>query len=253
MVSEFLRAVTRRRVNERLGQKDLNEWILALVNLEGQERILDVACGDGKQLMAYAKCLDKTVTAVGLDISSEALQELEKEAARFRWPVRLVAGPMEDILSLLPERKYYDLVSCCYGLYYSHLPAKTLHDFKELLKADGRLIIVGPDHNNNSELYTLLKSFKPLPNKVETVNRFMREVAIPECSKLFVELRCSFFENPVVFPTVESLLEYWRSTDVFNPEIEDDLAEVLLQDFQAKGNFTITKRAIGVLAYQPTP
>lgn len=249
MASEFLRAVIRRRVNERLGRKDLSEWILALANLERRERILDVACGDGKQLIAYAERLDKTGAAVGLDISSEALQVLERETARFRLPVRLVAGPMEDILSLLPERRYYDLVSCCYGLYYSRFPAKTLHDFKELLKVDGRLIIVGPDHNNNSELYTLLKSFKPLPGKVETVNRFMREVVIPECSKLFVELRCSLFENPVVFPTVESLLEYWHSTDVFDPEIEDDLAEALLQDFQAKGSFTITKRAMGVLAY----
>lgn len=249
MASEFLRAVIRRRVNERLGRKDLNEWILALANLERRERILDVASGDGKQLIAYAERLDKTGAAVGLDISSEALQAIEKETARLRLPVRLVAGPMEDILSLLPERRYYDLVSCCYGLYYSRFPARTLHDFKELLKVGGRLIIVGPDHNNNSELYTLLKSFKPLPGKVETVNRFMREVVIPECSKLFVGLRCSLFENPVVFPTVESLLEYWHSTDVFDTEIEDDLAEALLQGFQAKGSFSITKRAIGVLAY----
>ena len=249
MGSEFSRAVIRRRVNERLGRKDLNKWILSLANVERQEKILDVACGDGKQVLAYAELLDRTGEAVGLDISSEAVRALQRQAVRLRLPVRLVAGPMEDILTLLPERGYYDLISCCYGIYYSLSPDKTLRDFKELLKLGGRLVIVGPDLGNNREFYSVLKSLKPLPRKVETTNRFVREVVIPELSRLFVQVRCSLFENQVVFRTVEDFLDYWRATDVFDPEIEDDLAKAVLKDFHAKGSFTITKRAMGVLAY----
>lgn len=247
--TDVSRLAIRRETNERFGQVDLNQWVLGLVNIQKHERVLDVACGDGKQLMAYAQYLGSTGEVVGLDISLDALEVVEKQAARLRLPIRLVAGPMEDILSLLPERGYFDVISCCYGLYYSRVPAKMLQDFKKLLKPGGRLIIVGPDRGNNSEFYLLLKNFNPLPQEVKVTSRLMRDVVVLECRNVFAHVRYSLFQNAVVFPTPESLLNYWLATNLFKPEIQDALAKAILWHFKTKDSFTTTKRAMGVLAF----
>lgn len=247
--TDLSRLSIRRGANERLGQADLNQWILGVAKVEGGEKVLDVGCGDGKQLLAYAKLLGSVGEAVGLDISAQALQAVEINAAKAHVSVRLALGAMENILSLLTERNHFDLISCCYSLYYSRFPAKTLQDFKNLLKTSGRLLIVGPDQDNNSEFYRFLHGFGPLPAEIQMTLRFMIELVIPECQKLFAHVDHSLFENPVVFPTAEDVLNYWRATDAFNREIEKELARAVEHYFKSNSSFTIVKRAIGVLAY----
>ncbi len=247
--TEPSRLSIRRGANEKFGQADLNQWILDITRVQREEKILDVGCGDGKQLLAYAQLLGSKGEAVGLDSSAQALQALGIHAGKAHVSVRVLLGEMEDILSLLSKRNYFDLISCCYSLYYSRSPAKTLQDFKKLLKAGGRLLIVSPDQNNNSEFYKFLKGFGSLPAEIQEARRSTRQVVIPECRKLFAHVSHSLFGNPVVFPTVEAVLNYWRATNTFSHEIEKDVARALKRHFKSNNSFTIVKRAIGILAY----
>lgn len=258
MNNEYLQRATdattldvRATCNEQYGQKDLNRWILGLANIQRNERILDVGCGTGKQLIAYAHTLDGTGEIVGLDVSCDALETIAQQTGLQRFNIRLVTGPMEDILDLLPQdRKYFHMISCCYSLYYSKDVVKTLRDLKQLLKDGGRLLIVGPGSKNNGEFYELLKRFtSQLPPEISYTNNLMSDVVIPECRKMFARVRSSQFTNPISYPTAEALLEYWHATNYYDNQIEARIAQALQEQFRSKLTFTITKRVMGVLAY----
>jgi len=164
--------------------------------------------------------------------------------------VTLYLGKMEEMLNdyaLGAMKTSFDWVTCTYGLYYSEHPLKTLSDMKELLKPDGRLCIIGPARENNKEFFDFVGSISKIPDPVLfSSNGFMDEAVIPTCINLFNHFDTYEFRNEVVYPDIEGLLSYWRSTTYYNPEIAPKLELLLLDHFRKNETYRIKKEALGV-------
>ncbi len=59
----------------------------------------------------------------------------------------------------------------------------------------------------------------------------------------------STFENPLVFPDVNSVLGYWESYSLYCPELRTSLEQVLTSHFKEHSTFTTIKRVRGILAH----
>jgi ubiquinone/menaquinone biosynthesis C-methylase UbiE len=233
--------------NARYSTRDLNQWILSFVRPAGNERILDVCCGTGKQLLEYARLAGE---AHGLDASSESLAHV-RASLQTGENVGLHHGHLEDVPAAFPgQSEYFDWITCSYGLYYSKDPKKTVRDLKGLLKPTGKLVVVGPARRNNESFYEIVGKVLTIPRFVvwsSTV--FMDEDLIPECRRLFRSVTIHEFENTIVYPDPEAVITYWKSCGTYyDAAAVPQMRQLLDAHFSQHGEFRITKQALGVVS-----
>ena len=62
-------------IHSRFGSRDIDEWMLEILNLQPGIKILDVGCGSGKQCFSYYHHLNGQVEITGTDVSESLLAE----------------------------------------------------------------------------------------------------------------------------------------------------------------------------------
>src|SRR5215469_16107898 len=87
--------------NAKYSTRDLNQWILSFVRPTKDERLLDLCCGTGKQLIEYTRLAGEVH---GLDASAESL-EIARTALKNVESVALHHGKLEDLASLFSTRQ----------------------------------------------------------------------------------------------------------------------------------------------------
>ena len=55
---------------------EINDWIIPILDVQKHDHVLDIACGNGKQLIPISKIIDDSGSITGLDISEELLNEV---------------------------------------------------------------------------------------------------------------------------------------------------------------------------------
>lgn len=116
-------------------------WLLELARLRGQERILEVGCGNG----FYLEYLD----AVGLDLSMGMLASARERA---RGP--LVAG---DATALPFANGSFDFVLAAHMLYHVAERNKAVSELRRVLRASGCCIAVTNGERNMEELVRMVE------------------------------------------------------------------------------------------------
>lgn len=232
--------------HERFSKYEINDWILSTINLSSKERVLDIGCGNGKQLIPYSREIGPDGHALGLDISDELLDEAKRKAKDSGVKVELRRCGMEDLASCL-DGKIFDVISSCFALYYSKDYVKTMNDIWNLLEDGGRCFICGPTQGNNLELAELHTRVTELPPAFVEHTRFMEEEALPAFRNISENIETSIFRNPIEFPDKSSLLDYWKSYTLFNDDARLRFEELVDQIFESDGTFTTQKVVLGIL------
>jgi SAM-dependent methyltransferase len=224
---------------------DINDWIFAQVRPRPGERALDVGCGTGHQLLRLAAAV-RPGLALGLDSSLEALREASLGAGG---TALLVGANMEALDRVLSPVARFDLVLCCFALYYSSDPAATVEAIRARLSPGGRGFVCGPARENNREFIELCASVVPpseQPFRREGSLVFMDETAPPLLRRWFGRVEESAFVNPVTFREHEDLVAYWRSYHLYAPAYEARFRDALAERFR-DGPFVTRKVVRGLL------
>ena len=74
---------------------EINDWIIPKLEIKEDDKVLDIACGNGKQLIPISEMINENGTITGLDISRDLLNEIKSDVKRDN--VFLKNGNMEDI------------------------------------------------------------------------------------------------------------------------------------------------------------
>lgn len=133
----------------RVGKLKLRDRIIAELNLQGTEQVLDVGCGRGLMLLSIAKQLT-TGRAVGIDLwqtqdqSGNAITTTEENARRENVAerVELHTGDMRD----LPfEDNRFDVIVSSWAIH--NIPTKegrqqAIQQIHRVLKPAGKLVLV---------------------------------------------------------------------------------------------------------------
>ena len=229
------------------GKYEINDWILKSLKLKSGEKVLDVGCGNGKQLIPYAKIVGKTGLAFGVDLSEESLNEAKEMAKKGGVSINVRLCAMENLLECVGT-ECFDAIASSFAIYYSKDIDKTVSDIHSLSKKGGRVFVCGPTGGNNKELAELHAKVAPLPRKFIKHNNFMATTALPTFRKHFKSVKTSIFKNPVVFPNKKAVLDYWNSYTLFNEKAKSRFESLADDYFRKKPTFTTHKVVLGILA-----
>ena len=249
---------TRINVHKKFSQFEINDWILDSVKLKPGERVLDVGCGNGKQVIAYSKVVGRKGMVVGADMNEELLKRAKERSEEENSKVSFEVQDFDKKFKW--ENSSFDLVSCCFAIYYAQNTQKTLSEMKRVLKNNGRLFICGPTENNSIELNQIHEkvTHRKVPETaILRAGRIKHEI-LPIVKKRFGKVKVEIFHNRVSFPTAKSFIDYYSSTLLFKESVPNNEKEKVLEDmyYQVRKNindkktFDLTKEVIGIIAYE---
>lgn len=235
-------------INHKYSTNDFNKWVDSILENIYFEKVLDVCCGTGDQLIKYIQNLDVT-DIVGVDISSESLKASEKRLKEFNSNknIYLINSMMENMFNnqILNNVKF-DLVSCFYGLYYSKNVNNTINSMLSHLNENGKILIVGPYGNNNKNIFSILEKYFKLPEDVLRSSKTFMEQEVYPILKNIGTVRKEIFYNEIHYPNIELIINYWKASTFYSTESEEKVFRDLKRHFDLKNDFVVEKH---VMAY----
>jgi demethylmenaquinone methyltransferase/2-methoxy-6-polyprenyl-1,4-benzoquinol methylase len=120
--------------------------LIEMLSLEGNEKVLDIACGTGDITFALGERL-RAGEAVGLDIT-EAMIEIA-EGKRSKRNVSNVSFRCADIMDMPFPDSSFDVVTCGYALRNVPDVTSALIEIKRVLKPGGKFFSLDFGHPNN--------------------------------------------------------------------------------------------------------
>jgi ubiquinone/menaquinone biosynthesis C-methylase UbiE len=251
---------TRIDIHDKYGGRDIDSWMLELLDLQPGMRIYDVGCGSGKQLLAYHDALSGGGEIAGGDVNQELLDQARQRTAE-------VSGDIEvmylDFNRRFPiEDNTYDLVSCCFAIYYAEDSPFTISEMYRILKPGGRLFTTGPMPDNKQVFYDIIQEAtgKPIP-PMPGSSRYDSEI-LGSIRQTFDQVEVHRFENPLRFPEAGPFIEYTRASlsedrklwgGFFDDEADfnqvmERISQVAERRCRADGELVMTKVVGGFLA-----
>jgi ubiquinone/menaquinone biosynthesis C-methylase UbiE len=244
-------AALARRISahEQFGSRDVNEWILAQLELAPGHLVLELGCGTGKQTIPIAKAIGEDGHIVAVDISDESVKTLSATAEAQGLRERI--SPLCTSLDEFNERMYsasFDRIVASYSLYYANDPRKVFSEVYRALRPGGILFFCGPSRANNQELKKFHGSLsnEVLPDTSAAV--FMEDTGQQLASELFSSIKISAFENELNFASAYALYTYWSSYNLYCKAVDQRFGQAAKEHFRTHSFFRTTKRAIGVKA-----
>ena len=233
------------KTHEEYSKYEINDWIFDIIKIKNNDSILDVGCGTGKQLIPIAKKTNGIV--VGVDVKNESLDYIKEILKGKNNNVKLILSSMEEMYDKLKEFPKFDIIISCFAIYYSKKPEEIIKQLKGLLKNGGKFFICGPSINNNKALLELHSKIGELPKMHKG---FFENFAMPFIKENFDNVQVFKFKNPVTFPDINSLVEYWLSYSIGDKNKVNQFKMIAKNEFKDGKKFTTVKEVIGILAFK---
>ncbi len=255
--------VVRSEVNKN-ADYDLEEWIQNRVHISKGEMVLDVGCGNGKQMAVFSDLVGPKGKVVGVDIFSQVPGLLDNAQDKLSEKTNIELVDHSASLPFPQKDQTFDVITTCYSIYYVDNIQATLKEYKRLLKKGGRCFVVGPSWDNSREFYDLNRDItkQELPkNFSERLWRINNEV-IPLAYEIFNRVEISPFVNRVYFEGevgLKAVEEYYRSTLLFQEDSKQmnqreqfatQFVTRVRKEMEKNGRYIIYKRAIGLTLYR---
>ena len=197
-------------IHEQYGSRDIDAWMLDVLQLQPDSKILDIGCGAGKQCFSYFHYLNSDADITGTDVSRNLLNEAIEKNKQTHNAIKFQL--MDFNLPFLMASNQYDLVSACFAIYYAQDIPWTLAEMHRVLKPGGRLFTTGPMPSNKQLFYDIIKeatgkAIPPMPGS----SRYEPQI-YPTMQSLFSKAEQHIFENPLTFTSVEPFMVYTRAS-----------------------------------------
>jgi ubiquinone/menaquinone biosynthesis C-methylase UbiE len=251
---------TRIDIHNKFGGRDIDQWMLDTLKIAKGAKILDVACGSGKQCFSFYQFLEGQTDITGGDVNPDLLNQARQEGIRRNLPIQFMDLNFNTRFPL-PDNTF-DLSSCCFAIYYAEDIPFTIHEMHRVIKPGGRLFTTGPMPTNKKMFYDIIREAtqKPIP-PMPGSSRYGSAI-LSTIRETFTSVDVHTFENPLSFESVEPFIAYTRAslaedrklwTDLFNGKEEyertiDQITEVAARWLARDGKLVMTKVVGGFVA-----
>jgi ubiquinone/menaquinone biosynthesis C-methylase UbiE len=197
-------------IHKKFGSRDIDEWMLHQLSPQKNTRILDVGCGAGKQCFLFYKALEGEADITGGDVNPDLLDKARQENARIGNRIKFIDLNFNQHFPI--DDNQFDLLTCCFAIYYAEDIPFTISEMHRVLKPGGRLFTTGPMPENKRLFYDIIyeatkKPIPPMPGSSRYSSQIYNAI-----ESLFSHVSIHIFENPLVFETVDPFLTYTRAS-----------------------------------------
>jgi ubiquinone/menaquinone biosynthesis C-methylase UbiE len=247
-------------IHSQYGSRNIDEWMLEIIQLTKGMKILDVGCGAGKQCFSYHQFLEGEAEITGGDVNLELLNQAKLENEKRDTGMKFIELDFNKPFPINDNQ--YDFESCCFAIYYAEDIPFTIKEMHRVLKPGGRLFSSGPMPENKQFFYEIIreatgKQIPPMPGS----SRYSTQI-LDSMKSTFNKVDVHIFENPLVFDSVEPFLAYTRASlsedrklwssffetkDDFE-KIMNSIAQVSEERLNRDGKLTMTKVVGGFIA-----
>lgn len=242
------RALTRRlQTNVAGAKRDLEDWIIGEVRPRAGMRVLDLGCGTGKQSFALGTRVLPDGEVLGVDISADAVREINARAEREAVPhVRATQISLDDVLAKLQTRQF-DLVISAYAIYYAKDMVGLICGLRSLLPRNGAAFICGPGRGTNAEMVRLIERLAADgAQRVPPVDDFLSAHDLERIAGCYARCETMRLPNEIRFDSVESVMGWWENHNSYVPAMRDRVSAALRAEFEAGRGFVLAKNVLGV-------
>lgn len=202
--------LARIEIHKKYGSRDIDEWMLHMINPQKGAKILDVGCGAGKQCFLFYKALEGEADITGGDVNPELLDRAKQENAKIGNRIKFIDLNFNQRFPLADDQ--FDLLTSCFAIYYAEDIPYTIAEMHRVIKPGGRLFTTGPMPENKRLFYDIIieatqKPIPPMPGSSRYSSLIYRSI-----QSLFTKVEIHIFENPLVFEEVEPFLDYTRAS-----------------------------------------
>ena len=229
---------------------NLEDWIIQQVQPYQGMRFLDLGCGTGKQIFALAHLVSPEGFILGLDISAEAVDEVNKRAKREKLNhVKTIKESLDECIDILQDFRF-DLILSTYAIYYAKDMKGLLSGLRALLNPNGQVFVCGPGRGTNQEMINLInQATSNLDLKAKAIEDFIQDLDISEMGNRYSRYRTVRLDNQIRFNSPEQVLEWWRNHNSFISAIYEDVVRAVQFSFSQNNEFILTKNVLGVQFY----
>lgn len=197
-------------IHSQYGAKDIDSWMLDVLKLQPNIKILDIGCGAGKQCFSFYHELKGQADITGTDVSESLLNQARIENQKVGNAIRFQLLDFNQPFDLPDDT--FDLISACFAIYYAQDIPFTLDEMHRVLKPGGRLFTTGPMPTNKQVFYEIIKeatgkAIPPMPGS----SRYASQI-YSTMQDLFSKTDQHIFENPLTFESVEPFMVYTRAS-----------------------------------------
>lgn len=225
---------TRIDIHSKFGARNIDDWMLEIVQPQKGSKILDVGCGAGKQCFSFFNFLNGEADITGGDVNQELLTQARETAKKNGFTGRFIDLDFNKTFPL--EENQFDLASCCFAIYYAEDIPFTIREMHRVLQSGGRLFTTGPMPSNKQLFYDIIreatgKVIPPMPGS----SRYSTAI-LSSIQSTFSKVETHIFENPLAFDSVEPFVAYTRASlsedrKLWNSffQTKDDFARIMDQ------------------------
>jgi len=197
-------------IHKKYGSRDIDQWMLHLLNPQKGSVILDAGCGSGKQCFLFYKALEGEADITGGDVSPELLEKARQENARIGNRIKIIHLDFNQRFPL--DDNQFDLLTSCFAIYYSEDIPFTISEMHRVIKPGGRLFTTGPMPENKRLFYDIISEAtqQPIP-PMPGSSRYSTQI-YEAITRQFSRVEIHIFENPLIFEDVEPFLAYTRAS-----------------------------------------
>ncbi len=202
--------LARIEIHKKYGSRDIDEWMLHMINPIKKTKILDVGCGAGKQCFLFYKALEGEADITGGDVNPELLEKARQENAKIGNRIKFIDLDFNQHFPLADGQ--FDLLTSCFAIYYAADIPFTIREMHRVVKPGGRLFTTGPMPENKRLFYDIIfeatqKPIPPMPGSSRYSSQIYRAI-----EGLFSKVEIHIFENPLVFEEAEPFIDYTRAS-----------------------------------------
>jgi ubiquinone/menaquinone biosynthesis C-methylase UbiE len=197
-------------IHKKYGSRDIDDWMIHVLNPQKGTKILDVGCGAGKQCFLFYKALEGEADITGGDVNPELLEKARQEDAKIGNRIKFIDLDFNQHFPINDNE--YDLVTSCFAVYYSEDIPFTISEMHRVIKPGGRLFTTGPMPENKRLFYDIIheathKPIPPMPGSSRYSSLIHKAI-----QTLFSKVELNIFENSLIFETVDPFLAYTRAS-----------------------------------------
>ncbi|MGG2028030.1 class I SAM-dependent methyltransferase [Gottfriedia sp. S16(2024)] len=186
---------------------DLDEWVIKLLNLTNDEKILDIGCATGA-FLSILQTKGHRGHLTGLDQSPKMIEEAKKKPNQKNLNIEWIIG---DARKLPFSSNSYDWLVARHMLYHVPDLQGTIEGFKRVIKPNGGLITTTNSRDSLPKIRELCNDMLlefGFPERVSPAAPFCIENAKELLNSVFDKVEEKVISNSLIFGQPEPIVNY---------------------------------------------